>query len=260
MLAENLRHFSQADVCLDIDSIPPGIDWVNYIEQQVAECDVVIVMIGDDWLTLETEHGTRRIDDPDDPVRLEVKGALEREIPVIPALVEGATMPRPADLPDEIAVLPRRNAMRLRDDSWRADFHELAARLPSPSRPTGEPARVRSDRASLLRSPIALAGGALAVAAVVVVALLIAGVFSGSSGSSAMSCGDNLTVGPHTSCEFAQNVRTEYGKTSGGKQEVRAFSPVTGQSYAMRCAPVAGQVICKGDQSLPSPPSVSFPP
>jgi hypothetical protein len=117
--------FGEDRVFMDVDSIEPGLDFSDAIQQAVGSSDVLLALIGREWLTATDEDGRRRLDDPDDIVRLEVEAALERSIRVIPLLAEGATMPRRQDLPDSLAGLVRRNAVRLSHESFR---HE-AARL-----------------------------------------------------------------------------------------------------------------------------------
>jgi hypothetical protein len=117
--------FGEDRVFMDVDSIEPGLDFGDAIQQAVGSSDVLLALIGREWLTATDEGGRRRLDDPDDIVRLEVEAALERSIRVIPVLAEGAIMPRRQDLPDSLAGLVRRNAVRLTHESFR---HE-AARL-----------------------------------------------------------------------------------------------------------------------------------
>jgi hypothetical protein len=97
----------------DVDSIEPGDDWVEVITTVVASCDVLLALIGDRWLTVTDEDGRRRLDDPDDFVRLEIEAALTRNVRVIPILVEGARMPRDTELPPSLAKLARRQALVL---------------------------------------------------------------------------------------------------------------------------------------------------
>ncbi len=63
------------------------------ISSAVGSCDVLLALIGDQWLTLTDSHGRRRLDDPDDFVRLEIEAALERNVRIIPILVDGASPP-----------------------------------------------------------------------------------------------------------------------------------------------------------------------
>ncbi|HXW01419.1 MAG TPA: SUMF1/EgtB/PvdO family nonheme iron enzyme, partial [Anaerolineae bacterium] len=96
-----------------IDTIEPGLDFVEVIEKAVGSCDVLIAVIGRQWLTVTDATGQRRLDHPEDFVRLEIKTALDRNIRVIPALLPGATMPRSQDLPDVLKKLARRNAIAI---------------------------------------------------------------------------------------------------------------------------------------------------
>jgi hypothetical protein len=83
------------------------------ITRAVGSCDVLLALIGDQWLTITDAHGRRRLDNPDDFVRLEIEAALSRRVRVIPILVDGARMPRADELPDSLAALVRRQALEL---------------------------------------------------------------------------------------------------------------------------------------------------
>ena len=87
------------DIFMDVDAMRHGTDFVEAINEEVAKCDVLIAVIGRDWLDTRDEAGDRRLDDPDDFVRLEIAAALQRQIPVVPILVDGAKIPRPLDFP-----------------------------------------------------------------------------------------------------------------------------------------------------------------
>jgi hypothetical protein len=105
--------FGGAQVFKDVDSIQLGDDFVEVITRAVGSCDVLLALIGDEWLTITDAHGRRRLDDPDDFVRLEIEAALTRNVRVIPILVDGARMPRADELPDSLARLVRRQALEL---------------------------------------------------------------------------------------------------------------------------------------------------
>jgi hypothetical protein len=127
-LADRLTdRFGAEQVFIDVDTIEPGADFVEAIDQAVDACAVLVAVIGPDWLTAADERGGRRLDDPDDLVRLEVGAALARGVRVIPVLVEGTVMPGREDLPDSLAGLARRNALRVRHDSFRDDAGRLVA-------------------------------------------------------------------------------------------------------------------------------------
>jgi hypothetical protein len=110
---------------MDVDTIQPGEDFIERIEQTVGSCDVLIAVIGKQWLSSVNEQGQVRLADPEDFVHLEIRTALDRKVRVIPALVGGARMPRTQDLPSPLAGLARRHAIEISDVS----FHDSVARL-----------------------------------------------------------------------------------------------------------------------------------
>jgi hypothetical protein len=116
--------FGEGQVFIDVDTIEPGVDFAEEIFRAVAACKVLLVVIGPAWLTAADERG-RRLDDPDDIVRLEIEAALDRGVRVIPILTEGAVMPTPYDLPESLAGLARRNALPIRHESFRSDAGRL---------------------------------------------------------------------------------------------------------------------------------------
>ena len=109
----------------DLASIPPGADFLVEIERAIAQADAALVLIGPRWLDAPDATGARRLDDPDDVVRLEVASALTRTIPVIPVLLGGASMPRSSELPEPLRPLSRRNAVELTDSRWEYDRDHL---------------------------------------------------------------------------------------------------------------------------------------
>ena len=117
-----VEHFGRDRIFMDIDTIEPGEDFVTVIENAVGSCDVLIAMIGRNWLTTS---GTGRLDKPNDFVRLEIATALSRDIRVIPVLVQRASIPKPQDLPEDLASLTRRNAVELTDLRWQTDVDQL---------------------------------------------------------------------------------------------------------------------------------------
>lgn len=129
-LADRLvERFGESQVFMDIDSIPPGVDFAEAIQRAVSGCDVLLALIGRQWTTLVDEQGRRRLDDPDDFVVLEVRAALDRNIPVIPVLVDGAVMPQRKELPRGLEQLSRRNAARLDAVSFRLNVGWLLKHL-----------------------------------------------------------------------------------------------------------------------------------
>lgn len=112
----------------DVDTLEPGQDFIEAIESRLAECRVFLAMIGREWLDARDAAGRRRLDQPDDYVRLEIAKALSRrEVRVIPVLIEGAAMPPVESLPDDLRALTRKQAVHLRDDAWDHDVDRLAS-------------------------------------------------------------------------------------------------------------------------------------
>jgi uncharacterized protein with LGFP repeats len=123
--------FGEERVFKDVDSIQFGADFVEEIMTAVGSCVVLLALIGNRWLTTADQAGQRRIDDPADFVRLEIEAALTRGIRVIPVLVEGARMPRSADLPASLEALARRQAVELSPTRFASDIGPLFKMLGS---------------------------------------------------------------------------------------------------------------------------------
>ena len=116
------KEFGDESVFFDVESVPPGIDFRDFIPEQVDKCDVLVVVIGDAW------NVDRRLDNPVDFVRIEVETALNRDIPVIPVLVREADIPRESDLPTNISALVYRNACQFRPDKqWEEQLKGLVS-------------------------------------------------------------------------------------------------------------------------------------
>jgi hypothetical protein len=122
--------FGKDAVFKDVDSIPFGLDFRTYVQSVLKNCAVVLVVIGDKWVTVTNPDGTRRLDDPDDVVRLEVAIGLERGIPVIPVLVKGARMPQEGELPADLSQLAYYNGSQVRNDpDFEGDIERLIKSL-----------------------------------------------------------------------------------------------------------------------------------
>ena len=217
-LYDNLHiRFPQNEIFMDVDSLKPGIDFVKTIEERVGACDVLVAVIGKRWLSAADEEGRRRLDDPEDFVRVEVGTALKRGVRVIPVLVEGALMPQASQLPEDLKPLARRNALSVGHDRFRADSErlidsvgevleaarvELPARKPEGQKPLGR--APRQDKTEALKgigagpsAPPLLAGllAVMGLSVVVVVCLLGIGLFKTTQPQS-VSIGGSSTPTP----------------------------------------------------------------
>ena len=108
-----VARFGAESVFKDVNDIEPGDDFVERITEAVASCDVLLALIGTQWLTMTDLQGGRRLDNPEDFVRLELTAALSRGVRVVPILVDGAVMPRPEQLPPDLVPLTRRQAVEI---------------------------------------------------------------------------------------------------------------------------------------------------
>lgn len=119
------QEFGTDRVFMDIDSMPAGVDFHDHLQEILADCGALLVVIGKSWRS-QRKGQPARIMDPDDWVRIEVETALERGIPVVPLLIDGASLPGRDQLPETLWPLLRRNALPV--DSGR-DFHAQMTRL-----------------------------------------------------------------------------------------------------------------------------------
>jgi hypothetical protein len=121
-----MERFGRDAVFKDVDSIPLGQDFRKHLREAVGRCDVLLAVIGRDWFAVDPATGKRRIDDPRDFLRIEVESALERDIPVIPVLVQGAPVPEEQQLPESLRPLAYRNAQPVRPDpDFKNDLNRL---------------------------------------------------------------------------------------------------------------------------------------
>jgi hypothetical protein len=147
LFLELAKHFGRDQVFKDVDSIELGDDFVEVITNAVASCDVLLALIGRRWLTITGQDGRRRLDNPDDFVRLEIEAALTRNVRVIPILVEAAQMPRADDLPASLAKLARRQALELSSNRFDLDARRLLRALDRTFAEAQERGRLGADRA-----------------------------------------------------------------------------------------------------------------
>jgi TIR domain len=124
-----MQHFGDDAIFHDVDSIPVGRDFRQYISSAVEECDVLLAIIGAKWMEKDAE-GTLRISLPNDFVRAEIAAALQRDIPVVPVLVRRGKLPTQAQLPPDVQPLIFRQAIVVRSDpDFRSDIQRLISAI-----------------------------------------------------------------------------------------------------------------------------------
>jgi predicted lipid-binding transport protein (Tim44 family) len=126
-----VHRLERENVFLDVDNIDLGVDWFNVLTERVGACDALVAVIGRNWVSSADKDNHRRIDDPDDFVRIEIEAALKRNVRVIPLLVDGAAMPKPAELPDSLKGLARRQGIEISPARFDADVEKLTPALVS---------------------------------------------------------------------------------------------------------------------------------
>ena len=130
LLKEHLSaRFPGVLVFMDLDSIEAGVDFAEAIESALGSCVVLIALIGPKWLSVTDGENCRRLDNPDDYVRFEIRTALERGVRVIPVLVDGVFVPRQRQLPTDLQKLARLNALSMSYDRFEYDEDRLTAAI-----------------------------------------------------------------------------------------------------------------------------------
>jgi len=186
-LHDRLRaQYGKDHVFMDVTDIDYGSDFAEKIATEIGRCDVVLVVIGPQWLSAADAKGNRRLDDPDDYVRLEIGMGLKRRIPVVPILVDGASMPQEEALPDDLKALSRRNAIELRHSHFDGDIQLLLDSLQEILGPAREPKTDSLESAAFIET-LTTRTGLLGILALVVVTLLAVVFLS-------MNRGDDLEI------------------------------------------------------------------
>lgn len=143
--------YGEDRVFMDIDSIRPGADFVEILEAKLAASDTMLIVIGKNWLSAKDDDGLQRLQNPKDFVRLEVAEAITRDILIIPLLVGGAIMPREEQLPRDIALLARRQAIDISDLRFHSDVGKLIKIVedwPKEAKQTNTPKKANVDESS----------------------------------------------------------------------------------------------------------------
>lgn len=171
-----VARLGRSAVFMDVDSIALGRDFREVLQERLATCDLMLVLIGPDWLSGTDRTGRRRLDNPADYVCLEIAAALERKIPIAPLLLQGAQMPTAEQLPESIRELAYRNGFELSHNRWDSDVQELMKRLGLAARADAPP----SEGPAPLAPPVPAAAQPrkkawIAIGAVALLALAVAG-------------------------------------------------------------------------------------
>jgi hypothetical protein len=204
-LADDLREaLADVQIFRDVETIEAGADFAATLERALAECSVLLVMIGPTWLEQRDAQGNRRIDNPNDWTRTEIATGLARGVRVIPVKCRDASLPKADQLPAEIQALVRRQAFELDNNRWRYDVERLVDQLVA----TGEYRR----KPQLTPPPVSTPPAApkrwragLAIGGVVILVLAVLGetdLFDSSA-----------PIDPDHTVEILKRITDELGKT-----------------------------------------------
>jgi hypothetical protein len=174
-----IEHFGEDRVFRDVDSVEAGLDFEEAIKSAVDSSGVLIAVIGKNWLTATDAAGRKRLENPDDYLRMEIATALQRNTRVIPLLVQGAAMPSAEQLPEDLASLTHRNAFELHDSSWNEELRRLITTLDKVLEPRPLKSRIVrnwADSGPISRILVILGLIVYVGVAIIFIAFLIAGI------------------------------------------------------------------------------------
>ena len=130
--------FGAQRVFLDVGTLRPGQPFQTVILETLSQCHACLVLIGPNWLNAKKEDGTRRLDDPEDLVRIEIETAFQTGVEIIPVLVDGAQLPTLPNLPPSIRNLNRLHVAWANHEQFDACINRLIYDL-SPRDERGNP-------------------------------------------------------------------------------------------------------------------------
>jgi hypothetical protein len=251
---------------MDVDDIPLGVDFTKYIDEKVGQCEVLLAVVGRDWLSVTDENGVRRLELPSDFVRLEIESALRRNIPVVPLLVRRATMPKAKDLPQSIREFSKRNGMPVRaDPDFRTDCDRLIEGLQRDR--TGISPIISSSTESVVTKPkrnrkALLLGVAAIVAVSILVGLylwypkspgIVPGIVSFHANPTSIRQGSATTLSWQTKNASKVSIHPDIGTVAPSGS--RRISPTADTAYTLRASgrenrSVKRQILVKVKRSL----------
>ena len=123
---ELLKYFPKESIFKDFNTIGLGEDYIESINKALEQCDVLLVIIGKNWVEIKNQKGITRLQDPKDLVRAEIATALKRNIKVIPVLFDNIEMFDEQDLPEDLRPITRRQYISVSDIKFDSDVQKLA--------------------------------------------------------------------------------------------------------------------------------------
>ena len=248
--------FGRHAVFQDVLSIPAGTDFRRHIAGAIRRSDAQVVVIGPRWLDVHDEDGRRRIDQPEDSVRVEIETAFAVGTPIVPLLVDGARMPTEEQLPWGLHELAGINALRVRHNpDFAGDMAEVIAAIrrvrvsPRRRRISAELDRLARPR----RMRLAELGGVLAVV-IALVGVLALGKPGGILGSPKPTPSGPLRIDPVPLLDTTLTVDPR-GLLAGDPTEINRLQAQVRQIAALHGHYAA---VVDTDAGLPSPRQTEY--
>ncbi|WP_051386074.1 toll/interleukin-1 receptor domain-containing protein [Actinokineospora inagensis] len=148
------QHFGGENVFRDGDSLPPGSVYPPRIRRALERADTVLAVLGPEWLNVRDSAGRRRLADPHDWVRAELRMAFERGIPVVPVLLDDAKFPEPEELPSDIGQLHWTSYWPIRRQTFTSDLEGLIGHIDPTTPPRGARAAQTGIASSISQSNV----------------------------------------------------------------------------------------------------------
>jgi hypothetical protein len=145
--------FGKDNIFYDVETLEAGLNFDQSIAKALSESKVLLAMIGPHWLKVADSKGTLRIQKPEDWVRKEIAEAIKRGIRVIPILVNGAEMPDPDELPEDLKELSLKHAQELTSSRWNYDVGELTKVLEKFILKKAEPKPKAEPKETIIATP-----------------------------------------------------------------------------------------------------------
>ena len=217
-LYDSLRtRFGDDNVFLDVSGIDSGRKFADVIQEAIRSCDVLLAVIGPEWLAC-VANGRRRIDDPGDLVRTEILTALNGAIRVIPVLVGGAAPPAPTTLPPPLQPLAALDAHDITDERWAYDTDRLIQAM--------------EKLAGKRRSSAGLPRWAIASLAILVIALLAGGFFAWQGRNESTATANDTAPGSAAAAAVAGEWQAEVTYDWGAKYTERLSLKLDGREMS----------------------------
>lgn len=154
-----VERFGRDAVFRDSKTLIPGQEYKKTIQESIIQATIFLELIGPQWLDITDEQGRRRLDNPEDIVRIEIETALDHKIPIIPVFVNLTTPPPPARLPGAIARLPEFHGVFLHQDAFDDGLNQLIQAMNTWIREEGFQERVYQGTKYIVQQTMVIPGG-----------------------------------------------------------------------------------------------------